>query len=90
MAEDVASGGTSCVQQPLPRAAGPGWAVLGSWPRLVGAPSVKPGSLARRQGGPTDTTSQMWLPARALSSSASQMRTQAERGACSSLCGWVG
>lgn len=34
-----------------------------SWPRLVGAPSVKPGSLARRQGEPTDTTSQMWLPA---------------------------
>lgn len=62
-----------------PRAAGPGWAVLGSWPRLVGAPSVKPGSLAAPRRGPTDTTSQMWLPARALSSSASQMRTQAER-----------
>lgn len=39
VAEDAASGGTSCVQQPLPRAAGLGWAVLGSWPRLVAPPT---------------------------------------------------
>ena len=39
--EDAASGGTSCIQQLLPRAAGPGQTMLGSWPRLVGAPSLK-------------------------------------------------
>lgn len=39
--EDTASRGTSCIQQPLPRAAGPGQTMLGIWPRLVGAPSLK-------------------------------------------------
>lgn len=31
----------SCIQQLLPRAAGLGQTMLGSWPRLMGAPSLK-------------------------------------------------
>lgn len=89
--EDAASGGTSRIQQLLPGAARPGWAVLGSWPRLMGAPNVKavvagtaPGRANRHD------VSDVLACKSFILFLVSQLRTQAERGACTSVCGWVG